>query len=266
MIRTAGFTVACALVSGWFGWNMFSAKWEVRQVDRQIERVSAEINGIRKEAGDLHGEYEQLNELGRLQGLVEQMLKLRPNQPAQIVALTDLDRKLPPVGPMPELLPSVPAVQATPSPLPVFEAAAPPAQPTPPVVSAATPAVVAAPPVVLAAAPPVARPAPKTAAPASPPQAAPQAAPAPASATASASAGPTKARPELVVAQIVPQPTQTVWRSQSIASSPAAPLASSSSAPQAAAAVTQVAMPLPARSGGSLLGMARTLPNVPSRP
>jgi hypothetical protein len=260
MIRTAGFTVACALVSGWFGWNMFSAKWEVRQVDRQIERVSAEINGIRKEAGDLHGEYEQLNELGRLQGLVEQMLKLRPNQPAQIVALTDLDRKLPPVGPMPELLPPAPAAQATPSPLPVSEAGAPPAQPTPPVVSAATPAVVAAPQVVLAAAPPVARPAPKTAAPASPPQAAPQAAP------ASASAGPTKARPELVVAQIVPQPTQTVWRSQSIASSPVAPLASSSSAPQAAAAVTQVAMPLPVRSGGSLLGMARTLPNVPSRP
>ena len=260
MIRTAGFTVACALVSGWFGWNMFSAKWEVRQVDRQIERVSAEINGIRKEAGDLHGEYEQLNELGRLQGLVEQMLKLRPNQPAQIVALTDLDRKLPPVGPMPELLPPAPAVQATPSPLPVSEAAAPPAQPTPPVVSAATPAVVAAPQVVLAAAPPVARPAPKTAAPASPPQAAPQAAP------ASASAGLTKARPELVVAQIVPQPTQTVWRSQPIASSPVAPLASSSSAPQAAAAVTQVAMPLPVRSGGSLLGMARTLANVPSRP
>jgi cell division protein FtsL len=130
MIRIATFTIGCALLALGSGWHMFAVKYDIRQLDRQIDKVAAQIRDTRGQAADLHSEYEALSDVGRLKGLAEQVLDLRPSQAAQTLPYTEFDRRLPPVGvppdaePMPPVIVAQPAPAAVPLPVPQVVASA----------------------------------------------------------------------------------------------------------------------------------------------
>ncbi len=147
MIRIATFTAGCALLALGSGWHMFAAKYDLRQMDRQIDKVAVQIRDTRAQAADLHTEYEALSDVGRLKGLAEQVLDLRASQAAQTLPYGEIDRHLPPVGVPPPVEPAAPiAVSQAPSPVAHPPVAPPPVAPAPPAPQAVAAAAPAAPP------------------------------------------------------------------------------------------------------------------------
>jgi hypothetical protein len=137
MIRVISFTIGCALLACGTGWRMFSDKYQLRQIDRQIEAVNVKIRTTETATADLQADYEALNDRVRLQRLAEKALPaLRPSLPTQTLPFIEFERRLPAIGAAPEPEPA-PVAQIAP---PISQAQiAPPISPAPVVVAAAQP-------------------------------------------------------------------------------------------------------------------------------
>ena len=127
-------TLVCALMAAGSGLYLYETKHAAQLLDRQIRQVREATDATLAHAGLLRTEYALLNDPERLGGLTAQYLPdLRSTQPQQWTSMTELDRRLPPVG----------APTAEPSPLepeaaPVAQpAAAPPLRPVQAIAAAA---------------------------------------------------------------------------------------------------------------------------------
>jgi hypothetical protein len=105
MIRPITFLCASAFVFS--GFHLYQTKQRSQDVDHQIVRTMKAVDAAHNHAVLLRAEYALLNDPTRLQDLAQQYLVLRPTAPTQFVALADLGRRLPPVGPSPNAAPPV---------------------------------------------------------------------------------------------------------------------------------------------------------------
>jgi hypothetical protein len=106
MIRP--FTIISMLLAAGSGLYLYQAKQQARLLDRQIHDVQEQTAAIRQRVEILRAEYTLLNDPTRLAELAaEHLPDLKPTQPSQWTSLTELDKRLPPVG----------GAIATPSPL-----------------------------------------------------------------------------------------------------------------------------------------------------
>ena len=120
MIRR--FTLICLAGAAGSGLHLYSVKRDAQMQDREIARITHEAKDVRTHAALLHAEYDLLSDPDRLKDLAGQVLKLQPTDPKHYASLTDLDKRLPPVGKLPTL-PEAPE--------PTAETAPPPAPPVP---------------------------------------------------------------------------------------------------------------------------------------
>lgn len=123
-------TCICMLLAAGSGLYLYQTKHHALMLDRKIDRILNQVDAARQRVGMLRAEYALLNDPSRLAELAAQLLPaLQTTAPGQFTTMTDLDRRLPPVGPAPDAAPPPPAAD------PLVAAAAPAA---PPVVVALT--------------------------------------------------------------------------------------------------------------------------------
>jgi hypothetical protein len=136
-------TLVCALLAAGSGLYLYQTKHQAQLLDRQIQRVREATEATLARAGVMRAEYALLKDPDRLEEFAAQYLPdLRPTQPAQWTSMSELDKRLPPVG-APADQPS--PLEAEPPPVARTE---PPVHPAPIIAAAA----VAARPVAVAAA------------------------------------------------------------------------------------------------------------------
>jgi hypothetical protein len=100
MIRP--FTCLSLLMFAGSGMYLYSAKHQVQLLDRDIARLVRTAQENRTRAQMLHAEYDLLGDPDRLRELSTQVLpNLQATAPTQFTTLADLDRRLPPPGPLP---------------------------------------------------------------------------------------------------------------------------------------------------------------------
>jgi len=141
MIRP--FTCLCLLMAAGSGLYLYSAKHDAQVLDKQIDKLRSQARSARADASLLHAAYDRLGDPDRLRELAAQVLTLQKTDPKQFVALSDLDKRLPPVG-LP-VAPEPPVVETPMPEAPVVAAVVPP--PAKPVVIAEKPKPVAPTPV-----------------------------------------------------------------------------------------------------------------------
>jgi len=216
------------------GLYVYQTKHQAQLMDREIGRTLKTADASWQRAGVLRAEYALLNDPSRLADLAGQYVpNLQATAPGQFSTWTDLDKRLPPVGPPP----------------------APPAEEQAPVVAETAPV-----------APETANPPP----PASARAEAPRAEPVPPSA-APPTAGPPPAEPSHVQVAALPKPVQPVPRAAPVRHvAEPAPIGlpvtqvAVRSEPQAPTTAPPMLRPTPVASApppmvGSALGMARTM-------
>jgi hypothetical protein len=132
-------TLVSALLAAGSGLYLYQTKHQAQLLDREIGRVRAATEAKLTRAGTLQAEYWLLNDPERLEELAAQYLPdLKPTLPLQWTSLSELDKRLPPVG-APTDAPA--PLEADPAPTAHDD---PPAEPHPaPVAAAAHPASVA---------------------------------------------------------------------------------------------------------------------------
>jgi len=100
MIRP--FTCVCLLLAAGSGLYLYQTKHQTQVVDREIERTLKLADATWQRSGVLRAEYTLLNDPSRLADLSAQYLPtLQTTAPGQFSTLSDLDHRLPPVGPPP---------------------------------------------------------------------------------------------------------------------------------------------------------------------
>jgi hypothetical protein len=77
------------------GLYLYQTKHHAQVVDRQIERTVQAITATRMQTRELAAAWTLLGNPDRLQLLANQYLDIKPVQPSQFVALSDLDNRLP---------------------------------------------------------------------------------------------------------------------------------------------------------------------------
>jgi hypothetical protein len=77
------------------GLYLYQTKHHAQVVDRQIEHTVQAITGTRMQTRELAAAWTLLGNPDRLQLLANQYLDIKPVQPSQFVALSDLDNRLP---------------------------------------------------------------------------------------------------------------------------------------------------------------------------
>lgn len=103
MIRpVTSITLILAAASGLY---LYQVKHRTHMLDRQIAATLNETAALRARIGILQAEWALLNQPDRLGDLAEHYLALKPLQPVQFVAASDLATHLPPIAP-PEASPS----------------------------------------------------------------------------------------------------------------------------------------------------------------
>ncbi len=107
MIRP--FTCFTLLLAAGSGLYLYSAKHAVQLQDREIAKLVRSAQDSRSRAAMLHAEYDLLGDPERLRELSSQVLTLQPTAPTQFTTFAELDRRLPPPGPLPAL-PEAPAI------------------------------------------------------------------------------------------------------------------------------------------------------------
>jgi hypothetical protein len=107
------------------GLYLYTAKHKVELLDREIARLERTAQDSRARAGLLHAQYDLLGDPDRLRELATQVLTLQPTAPGQFTTMAELDRRLPPPGPLPAVvaLPAAPAPAAPALAAPAPEAA-----------------------------------------------------------------------------------------------------------------------------------------------
>ena len=93
MIRP--FTCVSVLLACGSGLYLYQTKHHAQVVDRQIEHTVQVITGTRMQTRELAAAWTLLGNPDRLQVLANQYLDIKPVQPSQFVALSDLDNRLP---------------------------------------------------------------------------------------------------------------------------------------------------------------------------
>jgi hypothetical protein len=108
MIRPT--TCVCMLMAAGSGLYLYQSKHQAQLLDREINRVMAEVDTTRARAGLLRAEFALLNEPSRLSELASHYLvTLATTQPAQFTNWAELDKRLPLVGaPAPDPAPLEP--------------------------------------------------------------------------------------------------------------------------------------------------------------
>ena len=100
MIRP--FTCVCLLLAAGSGLYLYQTKHQTQVVDRDLERTLKLADAAWQRSGVLRAEYTLLNDPSRLADLSGQYLPtLQTTAPGQFSTWTDLDRRLPAVGPPP---------------------------------------------------------------------------------------------------------------------------------------------------------------------
>ena len=110
------FTCLTLLFAAGSGLYLYSAKHKVELLDREIARLERTAQDSRARAGLLHAQYDLLGDPDRLRELAGQVLTLQPTAPGQFTTLAELDRRLPPPGPLP-----TPVAPSVAEPTPVLE-------------------------------------------------------------------------------------------------------------------------------------------------
>ncbi len=106
MIRP--FTCVCLLLAAGAGLYTYQAKHQSELLDREIARVLKAADAARQRSGVLRAEYALLNDPSRLADLATTHLpELHATEPRQFTSLSELDRRLPPVGAMPSIIPPI---------------------------------------------------------------------------------------------------------------------------------------------------------------
>ena len=93
MIRP--FTCVSVLLACGSGLYLYQTKHHAQVVDRQIEHTVQAITATRMQTRELAAAWTLLGNPDRLQLLANQYLDIKPVQPSQFVALSDLDNRLP---------------------------------------------------------------------------------------------------------------------------------------------------------------------------
>lgn len=97
MIRPT--TLVCALLAAGSGLYLYQVKHQAQLLDRQIHHIRETTEATLSRAGVMRAEYALLNDPSRLEELAGQYLpELRPTLPAQWTSMSELDKRLPPVG------------------------------------------------------------------------------------------------------------------------------------------------------------------------
>jgi hypothetical protein len=142
------------LLAAGSGLYLYQAKHHALMLDRKIDRILNQADAARERAGLLRAEYALLNDPSRLAELATQLLPdLQTTAPGQFTTMADLDRRLPPVGPAPDIAapdagttdPNAGRTMAVTTPAPDTGAAA-----QPPALAAAAPVAAAGAPAVVA--------------------------------------------------------------------------------------------------------------------
>ena len=101
MIRP--FTCISVLLACGSGLYLYQTKHHAQVVDRQIEHTVQAITATRMQTRELAAAWTLLGNPDRLQLLANQYLDIKPVQPSQFVALSDLDSRLPAPRALPPL-------------------------------------------------------------------------------------------------------------------------------------------------------------------
>lgn len=144
MIRP--FTLICAMLAIGSGLYLYQTKHRAQLLDRQIHQIREATDALREHGRVLRAEYALLNDPQRLAELATAHLPaLQPTQPPQWSVMSELEKRLPPIGaplaPPPPLEPQPPGSTTTPMTiLPIAQAMPPTAvRPLPPVTPRPTP-------------------------------------------------------------------------------------------------------------------------------
>jgi hypothetical protein len=101
MIRP--FTCVSVLLACGSGLYLYQTKHHAQVVDRQIEHTVQAITATRTQTRELAAAWTLLGNPDRLQLLADQYLDIKPVQPSQFVALSELDNRLPSPRALPPL-------------------------------------------------------------------------------------------------------------------------------------------------------------------
>ncbi len=99
MIRP--FTCISVLLACGSGLYLYQIKHQAQLMDRQIEHTVKAITATQMQTRELAAAWTLLGNPDRLQTLANQYLGIKPVQPSQFVALSDLDSRLPPPRALP---------------------------------------------------------------------------------------------------------------------------------------------------------------------
>lgn len=99
MIRP--FTCLTLLLAGGSGLFLYSEKHQAQLLDRDTAKLVRSAQENRSRASMLHAEYDLLGDPERLRELSGQVLTLQSTAPTQFTTFPELDRRLPPPGPLP---------------------------------------------------------------------------------------------------------------------------------------------------------------------
>jgi hypothetical protein len=96
-------TTICMLMAAGSGLYLYQAKHQAQLETREIARILSEVDTVRQRIGVLATEYQLENDPERLGDLAGRFLpQLKPTQPPQFTVISELDKRLPPVGAPPQ--------------------------------------------------------------------------------------------------------------------------------------------------------------------
>ena len=110
MIRLS--TCVSVLLACGSGLYLYQTKHQAQVIDRQIDHTVKAIAATRMQTRELIASWTLLGSPDRLQQLSDQFLGIKPVQPSQFVAMSDLDSRLPPPRALDAPSPALPASDA----------------------------------------------------------------------------------------------------------------------------------------------------------